>query len=80
MDLELWREYDKGAAEAKERMNKQQTVRDAEMVAFTTWDTAKTARADADAAAAAAVAAEATRTARNTEIAGATTAITGLTT
>lgn len=77
-DLELWQEFDKGAKEAKARLDAQTLVYSVIETTFTAQDTAKTTRANADAAATATAAAAAARATRETAIAAATTTVTGL--
>lgn len=77
-DLELWREFDKGAKEAKVRLDAQKLLFTTIEAAFTAEDTAKTTRAAADAAATAAAAEDATRATRATAITAATAEAAGL--
>lgn len=74
-DLELWREYDKGLAEAKERLEELRGEYEQEEKWWNDMQQMKTAREEEDAFAAAAAAAEAMYTARQAEITTAQTAV-----
>lgn len=74
-DLELWREYDKGLAEAKERLEALQEDYDREERWWNDMQQMKTAREEEEAFAAAAAAAEAMYTARQAEITTAQAAV-----